>query len=185
MWVSRCGMSTIRISWWDCMSTTATRPASSQLNTATLPSGVKSPWSSPWQSGYCTRSTSCQVTGSYQIRLRRSSATEIAYLPSGVKYMLYGSATGSRCRHHRSRRARSCHATARLLHVLADRELVDHLEGQLIDHPHVPGLGVRHIRIRFRLLRDRAEHVRARRGVDVVRVDQGRHSGQHIDHRRR
>ncbi len=76
------------------MSTTATRPANSQLNTAILPSGVKSPWSSPWQSGNCTRSTSCQVTGSYQIRLRSSSATEIAYLPSGVKYMLYGSATG-------------------------------------------------------------------------------------------
>ena len=94
MWVFRCGMSTIRISWWVCMSMTATRPANSQLNTAILPSGVKSPWSMPVQSGYCTRSTSCQVTGSYQIRLRSASATEIAYLPSGVKYMLYGSATG-------------------------------------------------------------------------------------------
>src|SRR5437763_8387627 len=48
----------------------------------------------PAQAGAGVMSFCCQVCGSYQTSWRRASATEIAYVPSGVKYMLYGSITG-------------------------------------------------------------------------------------------
>src|SRR4051794_7739756 len=75
------------------MLTTSSCPENSQLNNAYRPLAVKSAWSTPrhgtgsaWR-----RRIEC---GSTKSRRASRSATTIAYLPSGVKYMLYGSATG-------------------------------------------------------------------------------------------
>ena len=62
--VFRCGMSTMRSSRCAATSTTATRPANSQVNTAVRPSGVKSAWSMPAQSGVGSVSCTAQVCGS-------------------------------------------------------------------------------------------------------------------------
>ncbi len=50
-------------------------------------------WSMPLQSTF-TDFTSANVCGSRKSSRCRASATTIAYFPSGVKYMLYGSSTG-------------------------------------------------------------------------------------------
>ena len=57
-------MSIIRSSRCAATSTTATRPANSQVNTAVRPSGVKSAWSMPAQSGIGSASCTCQLCGS-------------------------------------------------------------------------------------------------------------------------
>ena len=94
MWVCRTGMGMTRSSWWEATSTTAMAPANSQLNTAVRPSAEKSPWSMPAHAGAGVMSCWTQLCGSYQTSSRLASATAIAYWPSGVKYMLYGSTTG-------------------------------------------------------------------------------------------
>ena len=52
-------------------------------------------WSTPWQ-GTASERRSANVCGSRKSRRASRSATTIAYRPSGVKYMLYGSVTGIR-----------------------------------------------------------------------------------------
>ena len=62
--VFRRGMSIILSRRWAATSTTATRPANSQVNTPMCPSGVKSAWSIPAQSGVGRTSCTFQVCGS-------------------------------------------------------------------------------------------------------------------------
>ncbi len=58
---------------------------------------VKSAWLTPAQSGTWTEVCSCIVCGSRKSSRFRASATLMADLPSGVKYMLYGSSTATGC----------------------------------------------------------------------------------------
>ena len=61
---------------------------------AKRPSIEKSAWLMPGQPGVSIEYCSCIVFGSRKSSRLRASATTIADLPSGVKYMLYGSSTG-------------------------------------------------------------------------------------------
>ena len=62
--VCRVGMSIMRRTRRATRSITATRPANSQVNTAVRPSGVKSAWSMPAQSGVASVCWTAQVCGS-------------------------------------------------------------------------------------------------------------------------
>src|SRR5260370_33364397 len=59
------------------------------------PSMEKSAWFTPEQFGVAIEYCSAMVCGSRKSRRRSASATTIADLPSGEKYMLYGSGTGT------------------------------------------------------------------------------------------
>src|SRR6476620_5035699 len=69
-------------------------PLNSQVNTAYDRSAEKSAWLMPLQST-CVLFCSAIVWGSRKSSRCSASATTIAALPSGVKYMLYGSCTGT------------------------------------------------------------------------------------------
>jgi hypothetical protein len=75
------------------MSILTSVPANSQVKIANLPSIEKSAWLTPGQPGTSIEYCIAIVCGSRKSRRLRASATTIADLPSGVKYMLYGSST--------------------------------------------------------------------------------------------
>src|SRR5205085_10249952 len=56
---------------------------------------AKSAWLMPAQPGVAIEYCICMVCGSRKSRRFLASATTMADLPSGVKYMLYGSSTGT------------------------------------------------------------------------------------------
>ena len=64
------------------------------MKIAKRPSIEKSAWLIPPQRGTSSLNCSAIVRGSRKSRRLNASATTIADLPSGVKYMLYGSSTG-------------------------------------------------------------------------------------------
>src|SRR6185503_12925244 len=68
--------------------------ANSQVKIANLPSMEKSAWLIPAHPGAAIEYCSFIVCGSRKSRRFIASATTIADLPSGEKYMLYGSSTG-------------------------------------------------------------------------------------------
>jgi len=69
-------------------------PSNSQVKNAVRPSMEKSAWLMPPHFGASMEYCSAIVLGSRKSRRWRASATTMADLPSGVKYMLYGSSTG-------------------------------------------------------------------------------------------
>src|SRR5512133_1924050 len=77
------------------MSIFDTEPANSHVNSAKRPSIEKSAWLMPGHSGVGIENSSFIVCGSRKSRRSWASATTIAYLPSGEKYRLYGSSTGT------------------------------------------------------------------------------------------
>src|ERR1700742_3702775 len=72
----------------------AMEPSNSHGKNAVLPSMAKSGWLMPPHLGASIEYCSAIVFGSRKSRRWRASATTMADLPSGVKYMLYGSSTG-------------------------------------------------------------------------------------------
>ncbi len=72
----------------------AIEPSNSQVKKAVLPSMEKSAWLMPPHLGASIWYCIAIVFGSRKSRRWRASATTMADLPSGVKYMLYGSSTG-------------------------------------------------------------------------------------------
>ena len=122
------------------------------------------------------------VCGSRKSSRLRASATMIADLPSGVKYMLYGSSTligspglpvcGSIGVSEPSDVPSALFVTHSVLQVVGrhdvlrvepDREGVDHLVGRRVDDRDRVRRAVGHVDARQRALRGRAEHVRLRR----------------------
>ena len=131
-------------------------PWNSQVKIANLPSMEKSAWLMPAHSGHVERALQLPSSAGRGSRVACSaSATTIADLPSGVKYMLYGSSTaidapglpvfgsigvrravgaalgvvGDPQRLEVPRRHD-------VLRVDARRERVDHLHGRGVDHRH-------------------------------------------------
>src|SRR5690348_13193743 len=68
-------------------------PPNSHVKIAKRPSIEKSAWLMPAHSGVGNDDFSAIVFGSRKSSRLKASATTIASLPSGVKYMLYGSST--------------------------------------------------------------------------------------------
>ena len=78
-----------------CAVSTLTRsPENSQLAMKYRPSGEKSTWLTP-EHGTGTVLTTLSVCGSRNTICLCASAITTAYLPSGVKYRLYGSSTAT------------------------------------------------------------------------------------------
>ena len=151
-----------------------------------------------------SRSDCCSaiVSGSRKSRRLCASATTIAYLPSGVKYMLYGSSTGIGgpglpvlgsigVRLPLFRRSRVVRDPQRLqvprrhdvLRVDADREAVDHLQAspdRSRRRRWIAGSGRRRAACSGRR---RAQLVGGGLAVEVGRVEDGRHA-RHGLHRR-
>ena len=145
----------------------ATVPANSQVKIANLPSIEKSAWLMPAHCGTAIEYCSFIVTGSRKSSRFSASATMIADLPSGEKYMLYGSSTAIALpgfpvlgsigrqaalgrvlgvvRHPQRAQVPRRHD---VLRVEADLELVDDLERRRIDHVDVVRLDVRHVHAR-------------------------------------
>ena len=73
---------------------TRSLPLYSQLTTKVVRSAVKSAWLTP-RHGTCSECCSFIVCGSRKSMRSRASAITIACLPSGLKYRLYGSSTGT------------------------------------------------------------------------------------------
>ena len=82
---------------WFSTSIFAIEPPNSHVNSTYLPSMVKSAWLMPSHPGTSSELMCAIVCGSRKSSRLRASATLIAYLPSGVKYMLYGSSTVTDC----------------------------------------------------------------------------------------
>ena len=76
------------------VSTLSRSPENSQVTMKYRPSGEKSAWFTPAQPTGRTWRTA-MVCGSPKTICRRVSAITTAYRPSGVKYTLYGSSTGT------------------------------------------------------------------------------------------
>ena len=75
------------------MSILTSAPLNSQVKIAKRPSIEKSAWLMPAHCGVSSDDLSAIVCGSRKSSRLYASATTIASLPSGVKYMLYGSST--------------------------------------------------------------------------------------------
>ena len=128
------------------------------------------------------------------------SATTIASLPSGVKYMLYGSSTvialpglpvfgsiGVRLPSVRPSALLVTHSVCRshagttCCGLLADGKPVDHLQRRRIDHVDVVRTQVRHIDARQRAGHRGTEMTGARLAVHVIGVHHRRHAGHRGD----
>ena len=140
------------------------------------------------------------VFGSRKSSRLSASATTIADLPSGVKYMLYGSSTaialpglpvfGSIGVRLPSVRALGVVGDPQrlqvprrhdVLRVEADLELVDHLERRRVDHVDVVRLHVRHVDAR-QVARDRrAQLAGGGLAVEVGGIGHRRHAGHRVD----
>ena len=158
--VFRTGMSIIRSRRCVATSTTATRPANSQVNTAVRPSGVKSAWSTPRQSGTgqhvlhlpAVRVVEHQLAAALGHRDRRAAVRgEVQVVRVGDREARAGLA-GARV--ERGERVAQVVAGVErgqvvgrdhVLQLAAQLVPPDHGERRRVDHPDVTRLGVRHV----------------------------------------
>ena len=138
-------------------------------------------WSTP-EHGTCSEWCSLNVCASRKSSRWSRSATTIAYRPSGVKYMLYGSSTGivrpglAGARVDRRERVAAVVRDVQRLQVPrrhdvlrqpADGEVLDDLERALVDHVDGVAVAVRDVDERPRAPRTAAEVADAVGRVDV------------------
>ena len=170
------------------MSILTSMPPNSQVKIAKRPSIEKSAWLMPAHCGVASDDLSAIVCGSRKSSRLYASATTIASLPSGVKYMLYGSSTAialpglpvfgiDRRQAALGRVLGVVGDPERLqvprrhdvLRVEADLEAVDDLEGRRVDDVDVVRLQVGNVDARQRAARRLAQLAGAGVAVEVAR----------------